>query len=79
MIAREIEKKVLKAFLTYDLDFGKAHYLTDRKLFYKLSLKFYKSWEIPYLFKNLEILSESSELQGFFFFFLVNTSFILWN
>lgn len=69
MIAREIEKKVLKAFLTYDLDFGKVYCLTDWKLFYKLSLKFYKSWEIPYLLNNLEILSESSELWVSFFFF----------
>lgn len=64
VMAGEIEKKVLKAFLTCDLGLGKVYCLTDWKLFYKLSLKFYKPWESPYLFSNLEILSASSELRG---------------
>ena len=34
VIAREIENKVLKAFLTHDLDFGKVHCLTMAKNFF---------------------------------------------
>ena len=57
VIAREIENKVLKGFLTHDLDFGKVHGLTiNKNFFYKLSLKFYKSWEIPYVLIILNII-----------------------
>ena len=45
------------------------------KFFDKLSLKFYKSWEIPYLFNNFDYrLSPHS-----YSFLLVNVHFILWN
>lgn len=76
VIAREIENKVLKGFLTHDSDFGKMCCLIMAKnFFYKLSLKFYKPWEIPYLFNTLGYcLSPHS-----YSFFLVNINFILWN